>query len=577
MNDMTPLKRPFEPASLAEIGVTLADLIRLVEADPGLAPQRQRDLASAIRSLCHHLGLDPALTPASRPYLRRHLSRLHPEQARVSLKTVQNLRSLVDFALRRYVAEDRRRGRQGLTPEWQALWDRLTEPDVRFGLSRFMRFCSDRAIAPEAVTEAHAAAFLDWLRNETFVKHPEKLHRRCLVLWNRAVATVPGWPASPLPVPDNRNAYTLKWEDLPEGLRRDAAAWLEHLAKDDPFSLDAPPRPAKPATIKQRRFQLRQLVSALALSGYDLCRLQSLRDLVEVETAKRALRFFWERQGGAKPNGQTGPLAATLFLIGKHRCRVDPEHLEALRALRRSLSSRDTGLTPKNRERLRQFTDHRNIEALLGLPQRILEAARRSKGVTLRDALDVQVAIALEMLLMMPIRRANLVTLRVGPEGHVMHPSTPGERAWVVVGGHEVKNAVDLEYPLPPETSALLEAYLERFQPRLAGGPSPWLFPGEGASGHKSLDQFSRQFSMTIRRWTGLAVNLHLMRHIGAKLFLDRNPGAYEVVRRVLGHRALSTTLDTYTGLETDSALRHYEAVILGIRAGISREVGDGW
>ena len=65
------------------------------------------------------------------------------------------------------------------------------------------------------------------------------------------------------------------------------------------------------------------------------------------------------------------------------------------------------------------------------------------------------------------------------------------------------------------------------------------------------------------------------MRHIGAKLYLDRNPGNYEVVRRLLAHKRLSTTLDSYTGLETEAAVRHYDAVILGIRDAIGRAADD--
>jgi integrase len=100
------------------------------------------------------------------------------------------------------------------------------------------------------------------------------------------------------------------------------------------------------------------------------------------------------------------------------------------------------------------------------------------------------------------------------------------------------------------------------------------VFPGQGPSGHKALDQFSRQFKKTVRKWTGLDVNIHLMRHIGAKLYLDENPGAYEVVRRLLGHKSLSTTVNNYTGLEIESAVKHFDAVILGIRDAIGRSVG---
>ncbi len=576
MNDLSHHKQPTEKQPITSANLMMSDLVELAEADQELTPHRKRDVVSAVRSICGHLGLDPALTPASHAYFRGLFAKAHPKQMGVTRKTFQNLRSVIGFALRRYVAQDDRRGRKGLSPKWQELWDRLTDYGMKFGMSRFLRYCSDRDIMPEAVNEDHGGTFLEWLQTQTLVQHPEALHRRCLLAWNKAVDTVAGWPQILLPIPSNRYTYTLEWHDLPEGLRQDAEAWLEYLSKDDPFSLDAPPKPVRPATVKHRRFQIRQLVSALALQEHDLRRLTSLRDLVEIETVKLALRFFWERQGGERvPNSQIQGLSSALVAIAQHWCKIEPDHVEELKRLKSVLTVRHKGLTPKNRERLRQFTDRSNIEALLMLPERMFEAVHRKNEISRRDALDFQVAIALEILLMMPIRRANLVALRVGPEGQLILPRKPGERAWVVIAGDEVKNNVDLERPLPPETTKLIEAYLEQFQPILAGGPSPWLIPGEGPNGHKSLDQFSRHFTKTIRRWTGLKVNIHLMRHIGAKLYLDQNPSAYEVVRRVLGHKSLSTTLDTYTGLETESALRHYEAVILGIRGDICREVDD--
>jgi hypothetical protein len=55
----------------------------------------------------------------------------------------------------------------------------------------------------------------------------------------------------------------------------------------------------------------------------------------------------------------------------------------------------------------------------------------------------------------------------------------------------------------------------------------------------------------------------NISHHIGAELFLDANPGAYEVVRRVLAHRSIDTTTGFYTGLETPAAVRHFDKTIL--------------
>ena len=66
------------------------------------------------------------------------------------------------------------------------------------------------------------------------------------------------------------------------------------------------------------------------------------------------------------------------------------------------------------------------------------------------------------------------------------------------------------------------------YHPRLTDGPCPWLFPGKGNKA-KSRELFGDQVSKHVFKATGLHVNLHLFRHIAAKLYLDHNPGGYEV------------------------------------------------
>ncbi len=69
-----------------------------------------------------------------------------------------------------------------------------------------------------------------------------------------------------------------------------------------------------------------------------------------------------------------------------------------------------------------------------------------------------------------------------------------------------------------------------------------------------------------IRENTGLVVNPHLFRSLGSKLYLDRHPGGYEVVRRMLGHKSMSTTITAYTGLESVSAAKHFDSTLRRLR-----------
>jgi integrase len=67
----------------------------------------------------------------------------------------------------------------------------------------------------------------------------------------------------------------------------------------------------------------------------------------------------------------------------------------------------------------------------------------------------------------------------------------------------------------------------------------------------------------------------HRFRHAAGKIYLDQNPGQYEVVRQLLGHKDLQTTITFYAGAETASAARHYARTILGIRHGETRAEND--
>jgi integrase len=225
------------------------------------------------------------------------------------------------------------------------------------------------------------------------------------------------------------------------------------------------------------------------------------------------------------------------------------------------LNPRRRGLTAKNRERLRAFDDRGNALALVGLPAKLQRLAERDRQ-PYRAALTMQMAVGIEILLMAPIRLGNLSALDI--ERHLIRPNRNGPALHVVIKGDEVKNGDPLEYPLPERSVELLESYLTRFRIILAAPTNTSLFPTR--SGTKRITTLRTQLCRTVFRETGLRVHPHLFRHIGAKLFLDDNPGAYEVVRRVLGHRSIETTTLFYTGLETAAAVRQFDATILKLR-----------
>ena len=61
-------------------------------------------------------------------------------------------------------------------------------------------------------------------------------------------------------------------------------------------------------------------------------------------------------------------------------------------------------------------------------------------------------------------------------------------------------------------------------------------------------------------------MNVHLFRHVAAKLHLDAHPEDIETARRVLGHRSMTTTLKAYAETKTAAAFRRYDGMIATLR-----------
>lgn len=235
--------------------------------------------------------------------------------------------------------------------------------------------------------------------------------------------------------------------------------------------------------------------------------------------------------------------------------------MEKLRVLCKRLHPGPSGMTPKNQARLRQFDDPANVSALLTLPQRLVAQAARCRTPTRSDALEVQTAVAIEILLMVPIRRGNLARLDI--HRHLIR--TRGGVVHLFIPAEEVKNRLAVEAMLPAETVWLIDIYLSRYRPLLLDEPSPWLFPGIGG-GSKCPVGVGMQISSGIHRHCDLQMNTHLFRHLAAKLYLDSHPGAYGVIRLVNRHKSVNTTTTFYCGTETASAMRHYDRHILELR-----------
>lgn len=198
-----PLKRN---RFLSEADLTLADVLGRLERDEELSPTRRRDLCSAVRRTAQLLNRDPAMLSARIGALRHGFNGVHPGHAGVSEKTVQNIKSNVLAAFRHLgIAQAARPMVAHLDPAWHHLVRSLPEKSMRYGLSRFARFCSTAGYAPGGVDDRVVDEFIAAVREATFVRNPDKLHRQTTRLWNKAVEAVEEWPRRRLLVPASRD------------------------------------------------------------------------------------------------------------------------------------------------------------------------------------------------------------------------------------------------------------------------------------------------------------------------------------------------------------------------------------
>lgn len=551
---------------------TMAALIKFIVADPNVSEVRRRNLACSIRRFCQVLDKQLEDAPASFELLRRAVEQFHPSKAGMHRQRWSTIRSDVGFALKRA---------QGLEPEAKT---KPTLSDVwlmfevearrlklrRWGLSRLVTFCNAKALVPTDVDDLIIKEYQVHIRNQTFKTKTQQHLRDACQLWNRLGKAVPNLGLKTLIIADNRERYTPSWDELPGSLQQEVESWLTSMSSDgDLLSETGPVRPLRPSSIRSYRYSLLQACAGLIKGGRDPKTITSLRELVEPESAKAALKFYVERNEG-KRSQMLHQIAHVLVLVAQNVAADAPDWITTLKRFRSKLAPIRSELKARPKNALRQFADRANIEKLLLLPSKIFFRVKAKKVLTLKDARLMQVAVGLELLLMRPIRRANLVSLQIG--NHVLRV---GARIHIVIDGSEVKNGVSHDYTIPSESTKLLSFYVDNLLPLFGSNPSNFLFPGSIPGKSKSPEQIGRFFSNTILVETGLEVYPHLLRHFAATIYLSDNPDGIETVRRVLGHRSADTTQRSYAGVHDQIAVDRFDRFVLGIRNAILKETGD--
>ena len=276
---------------------------------------------------------------------------------------------------------------------------------------------------------------------------------------------------------------------------------------------------------------------------------------------ERVIEAYWQKNG-KEPKVFTIDLGWKLLRIARETGCLDQAAVERLDEIRATLEEyRRSGLTPKNLKLIRQVLTEGVWSEVTSLPNILMRQARSAKDhAPTKAALTAQLAIAIAILSFAPVRLTNLARIELGE--NLIKPGGPNSPYWLVFPHYDVKNRVDLNFKFDDALTELIDEYVHEFRPvLLRRSNASWLFPGE-AGKPKTANMFSTQITERIQKVTGLRMTVHQFRHACAAIYLKHRPGEYEVVRRLLGHRNIQTTINFYCGLETTQANEAFGRII---------------
>ena len=537
---------------------TLANaLVALLEAP--LTDIQKRDTRSAVMTFCKALGLSPDEVPASPIYIRRKLEGISYVALGYSKGRWANVKTGVARAVGLVGKSYPSRNTTKLLPKWAALL-KMLPASLKRKVSACARYLSGLGLDADAVSLTDLHSYRDTILNDRMRANAEQAWDHFLWAWNRAVVQFPDtWPQIIIPRAEKREVYVYPFAYFPPSFEADVNAYADRMRNvnlDD----DGPVRPSRPATIATRTRQLRTAASALARSGVDPATITGIARLVEVENFKLVLHFHMERAGG-KTSAGVAQMAACLRNAARHYVKVDDEHDRKISALCKRVSVQTGGLTAKNRERLRPFDDAELVRQFLCLPDTIRQQVERDKRAPAQKAVLAQVAAAIALLQATPIRKANLCAIDIN-----RHLKQQRKEVHLVICESETKNRHPVDFNIPEYALDILRWYMKEYRPHLMREPTDALFPGRNGQ-HKTAHTLGLQIKKIVFEFTGHTFNVHLFRHFAGKVFLDQQPGNYEVVRQVLGHKRLDTTTSFYSGAEAKRASAMFNNVVDTLRA----------
>jgi hypothetical protein len=212
----------------------------------------------------------------------------------------------------------------------------------------------------------------------------------------------------------------------------------------------------KPVTLRTRRAELQGAARMAVKVGEPIEKLDSLAALLAPPVVEKVLEGYCRKNGG-HPKLYTIDLAGRFLAIAKETKCLNDADCELLDEMRVALDEeRPEGFTPKNTALVRQVLTPGVWDRIVTLPFAMMDEARKRQHQTpLRAAVTAQIAVAIGILCLVPVRIKNLTEIRLGL--NLSKAGGPQSQYWLHFPDYDVKNRMKLEYPLEDYFTRLID------------------------------------------------------------------------------------------------------------------------
>jgi integrase len=541
---------------------SIADAMKAIETAETLPAPRRMHWLCSLRQIAKALNKPPETIPARWSAIKNAVHGLHPAQVATNPKTLANHKSNARAALLWFAGEKGlpKRG-VPLSAGWASLRGQISELHLRERLSGLMHYCSAKGMKPELVDESVLDGYMRYRADTTALAANAAARRAIARAWNACTRHLEGWPRHCLVEPPVKALTELAWESFPEGLRAEIERYLSGLSKIRKGANGKRIKPCKVVSIDSRRRELQAFTRMAVRQGLPAEGLTSLSELLNPDLVDKVLTAYWEANG-EEPSVYTINLAWKLFSVAREMKCLSESDLQRLDDLRAALEEhRHGGLTEKNLMVIRHVLSEGVWDAVVQLPISLMKRARTLQDqAPVKAAVTAQLAVAIAILTFAPVRLRNLIEIKLGE--NLIKPGGLAAPYWLVFPHYDVKNRVQLEFPLDATLSTLIDEYIHDFRPSLLRASNEsWLFPGQ-TKALKTSRTLSLQITARIQKALGLRITVHQFRHAAAAILLKHRPGEYELVRRLLGQRNIQTTMNFYVGLENIQASEIFGQIV---------------